>query len=106
MEPFALLAFEAMAKSLIFSLRPDERSQRVERYRQRMRSLALFSEAEIEHQISLLPPIPTAAELQLTWDKLFMIDLWPEKVEQFGIEMAEIVEALSGSQDAVLFESR
>ncbi|MVF23704.1 hypothetical protein EVC37_19115 [Methylocaldum sp. BRCS4] len=106
MEPFALLAFEAMAKSLIVSLRPDERSRRAECCRQRMRALAHFSDTEIEHQISLLPPMPTAKELQLIWDELFMIDLWPANRERFGIDMAAIVATLSGSEDAVLLGSR
>lgn len=106
MEPFALLAFEAMAKSLIVSLRPNKRSLRAELCRQRMPDSAHFSDTEIEHKISLLPPIPMAAELQLMWDKLFMIDLWPENRQQFGINMAAIVGVLSGSEDAVLLESQ
>lgn len=106
MEPFALLAFEAMAKSLIVSLRPDELSRRADRCRQRMRALGHFSDAEIEHQILLLPPMPTAPDLQLIWDKLFMIDLWPENREQFGIDMAAIIETLSSSENEALLGSR
>lgn len=106
MEPFAVFAFEAMAKSLIVSMRPGERSRRAERCRQRMRAMGHFSDAEIEHQILLFPPMPPVPELQLIWDKLFMIDLWPANREQFGIDMASIVETLSGSEDGVLLGSR
>jgi len=70
-----------------------------------MRALADFSNTEIEHQISLLPAIPTATDLQVMWDKLFMIDLWPANGEQFGIDMAAIVETLLGSEHAVLLAS-
>lgn len=101
MEPFAILAFEAMAKSLILSLRADERSRRAERCRQRMRALSQFSDTEIEQRLSLLPATPGAADLQLIWDKLFMIDLWPENRKQFGIDMTALVQTLTASEHAV-----
>jgi hypothetical protein len=101
MEPFAILAFEAMAEALIVSLRPDERSRRAELCRQRMRALQEFSDTEIEHRLSLLPAVPTAVDLQAEWDRLFMIDLWPENREQFGVDMTLLLENLLGGEHAV-----
>jgi hypothetical protein len=94
LEPFATLAFDAMAESLIRSIRPCEQHRRMEKVQQRMRALNGASETEIERKLSLLPPILPAPLLQRTWDELFMIDLYPANRVRFGVDMAAIVEML------------
>lgn len=78
-EPFAVLAFESMIKALIHGARPGVWRQRLERIRERV------------------------PELQLTWNKLFMIDLWSANRKRFGVDMAAVVEALSKIQESALF---
>lgn len=81
-EPFAMLAFESMIELLIHDLRPGEWAQRVEENRKRI------------------------SVLQLMWDRLFMIDLWPENRQKFGVNMDAVVDALSKvSESAVLAAS-
>lgn len=101
MEPFAVLAFEAIAQALIVSLRADERRRRAEVCRQRMRALQEFSDSEIERRLSLLPAIPAPADLQAEWDRLFMIDLWPENREKFGVDMTLLRNTLLGNEHSV-----
>jgi hypothetical protein len=101
MEPFAVLAFEAMAEALIVSLRREERRRRAEVCRQRMRALQELSDSEIERRLSLLPAIPPSADLQAEWDRLFMIDLWPENREKFGVDMTLVRNILLGGEQSV-----
>ncbi len=86
-EPFAILAFEAMVESLIVSLRPEERKRRTASCKQRMRNLQIFPDSEIERRLSILPVIPRREDLQAEWDRLFMIDIWPENRKRFGVDM-------------------
>ena len=90
-EPFVVLAYEAMVKQLIISMRPNEQRLRVDRIRQRMLSENRWSAAEMERRLTLLPQsLPT--EWQRMWDEMFMIDLYPENREWFGVDMSAIVE--------------
>jgi hypothetical protein len=91
-EPFAILAYEAMMKSLIISMRPEEQRLRLERMRHRMPE-----GVELEHRLALLPPLPPAAELQRLWDEMFLIDRYPENRERFGIDIGVIVGLISGT---------
>jgi hypothetical protein len=97
-EPFAVLAFEAVAQTLLVSLRADERERRADVYRQRMRASREFSDSEIERRLSLLPAIPPAEVLQEEWDRLFMIDLWPENRGKFGVDMTLVRNCLLGGE--------
>lgn len=89
-EPFAVLAYEAMIERLIVSMRPDERREQIDRIRQRM-LVENRSVAEIEDKLALLPSsLPTM--WQRLWDDMFMIDLYPENRERFGLDISAIVE--------------
>lgn len=90
-EPFVSIAYNALIKRLIISMRPDEQRRQVDRMRQFMLAYGKFSVTEIEHRLSHCPPIPSPIELQKMWDEMFMIDLFPENRERFGIDMNEIV---------------
>lgn len=105
MEPFALLAFEAMVKSLLISLRPEEQNRRTERLRQRVQDALALSAADVENQLSVLPAIPPAEDLQLIWDTLFMIDLWPENRERFGVDMMAVRQDIMDTKSPVLLTS-
>ncbi|CAB3754944.1 hypothetical protein [Paraburkholderia humisilvae] len=96
-EPFAILAYEAMMKPLIISMRPEEQRLRVERMRYQMRVANTLSGVELERRLALLPPLPPPAELQRAWDEMFMIDLHPENRERFGIDMGVIVDLISST---------
>jgi hypothetical protein len=89
-EPFAVLAYEAIVERLIVSMRADERRKQINRIRQRMLE-ENRSAAEIEDKLALLPSsLPTM--WQRLWDDMFMIDLYPENRERFGLDMSAIVE--------------
>jgi len=96
LEPFAVLAYEAMVEQLIISMRLDEQRRRVERIRRRMLAENEWSTVEIERRLSRLPPLPSAVDLQRVWDEMFMIDLYPENRERFGLDMTAVVELVVG----------
>lgn len=98
-EPFAVLAFDAMITSLIISMRPEEQRRRVDRIRQLMLENNTLSDKEIEHRLSHCPSMPLQEELQQMWDKMFMIDLFPENRERFGIDMNAIIKIVTQSID-------
>ena len=93
-EPVATLAFESMIEHQIISMRPREQRLRIERFRQRMLAETQFSAAEIEHRLKFLPSTPSAVQLQQIWDEMFMIDLYPENRERFGVDMSAIIELI------------
>ena len=97
-EPFATLAYESMVEQQIISMRPREQRLRIERIRQQMLAETQFSAADIEHRLKHLPSILPAVKLQQIWDEMFMIDLYPENRERFGVDMSAIIELIvSGS---------
>lgn len=95
-EPFAILAYEAMVQQLIVSTRPEEQRLRADRIRQRMVAENRWSAAEIDRRLTLMSQFPSPTELQQVWDKMFMIDLYPENRERFGVDMTAIVELVVG----------
>jgi hypothetical protein len=97
-EPFAVLAYEAMVESLITSMRPNEQRMRVDRIRQRVLAEGKWSAAEIERRLTHLPQSIPSIDLQRVWDEMFMIDLYPENRERFGIDMTAIVELIGQKQ--------
>lgn len=99
LEPFAFLAFDAMAKWLINLARPDEQHRHIESIRRRMRDLNKFTETEIERKLSHFSPVPSGPYLQRQWDMLFMIDLCPANRERFGVDMAAVLEIVLQHQE-------
>jgi len=95
-EPFAILAYDAIIEHLIISMRPDKQKLRLERIRQLMLAEKKFSVTEIERRLAFCPHFPSQVELQQFWDEMFMIDLFSENTERFGIDMAEIVKLVTG----------
>jgi hypothetical protein len=96
-EAFAVLAYDALAKQVIISMRPDEQRMQVQRFRQRMIEQRMWSEAEIENRLSLLTPSLQANIIQPMWDKMFMIDLYPENRVKFGVDWSREIEMIRGS---------
>lgn len=91
-EPFAVLAFDAMAEQLIVSMRQDQQRMQVNRIQQKMLDETSLSSAEIECRLSQLSPSLQANIIQRLWDEMFMIDLYPDNREKFGVNWAEIVD--------------
>lgn len=77
-EPFAVLAFESMIKTLLHGVRRGEWIRRLEQVRLKVSSL------------------------QLMWDQLFMIDLWPENRERFGVDITAVVDVLSKTPESIV----
>jgi hypothetical protein len=91
-EPFAVLAYDALAKQVIISMRPDEQRMQVQRFRQRMIEQDMWSEAEIENRLSLLTPSLQANVIQRMWDEMFMIDIYPDNRDKFGVNWSREIE--------------
>lgn len=94
LEPFAALFYEAFVEQLITSIRPSEHHRRNERLRRRMLQSTALSASEVEEQLAFLPTLPSWTVLQEIWDKMFMIDLYPENRERFGLDVKAIVEII------------
>lgn len=92
LEPFAVLAYDAMGEQLIVLMRQDQQRLRVDQFRQRMLAENRWSAAEIEHRLSRFSPSLQADVIQRLWDEMFMIDLYPDNQERFGVDWAKIVD--------------
>ena len=92
--PFAVLAFNAIAELLIVSMRQDQRRKQVNRFRRKMLEETILSSAEIEYRLSQFSPSLQADLIQHLWDEMFMIDLYPENKERFGVNWTKRVEML------------
>ncbi|WP_143449973.1 hypothetical protein [Janthinobacterium sp. BJB304] len=90
LEPFATFCYEVMAENLIKSIRPDERSKRLERLRARFAAERELSDSKIEAQLARLPIVSPWEWQQEVWDHMFMIDVFPENRERFGVDWEEI----------------
>lgn len=90
-EPFATLCYDALVGHLVTSARPLQRQQRREMLRQRLLAAAPeLTGEEIENRLM----IPAWPLLQQMWDEMFMIDLWPENRECFGLDVKAIMERI------------
>jgi len=96
-ESSALLAFESFAQSLIYSQRPEQQKLRIERIRQLMEQETLLSVDEIDWRMACIYPCPLALrkqEQQKMWDKMFMIDIFPENQMKFGVDWSVIFDII------------
>jgi len=94
-EPFAVLAYDALAEHLIISMREDQQHMRKCRIRQLMINKTCGSEEEIEKKLSLLSPSFQKPLIQNMWDEMFMIDLYPENEKRFGVNWAEVIDLIT-----------
>lgn len=76
-EPFAVLAYDALAEQLIFSRRESQQRKQIERMRKR----------NLEATI-----------IQQFWNTMFMIDKYPENRERFGVNWFEVFETVLSKQ--------
>jgi hypothetical protein len=97
-EPFSVLAYDALAEQVIVSMRTDEQLKQVFRFRQRMACENRFSAEEIENRLSLLTPSLQVGVIQQLWDEMFMIDLYPENMERFGVNWSREFKMVLGSK--------
>jgi hypothetical protein len=89
-ESFTSIAYEALVKDLIKRIRPAER----EKFRQRILAESRMSATETESNLAERLFSATWTSAQAIWDRLFMIDLYPENRERFGVDMRAIVEII------------
>ncbi len=99
LEPFAALFYEAFVEELITSVRPSERDRRVERLRRRILQATTLSAPEVEERLAHVPGLPSWTVLQNIWDKMFMIDRYPENRQRFGLDVRAIIEMIARSHD-------
>lgn len=97
-EPFAVVAYDALAEQLIISMRPHEQQMQVQRLRRRMVEQNGWSAVEIEKRLSLLTPSLRAELIQRLWDEMFMIDLYPENRKKFGVNWSREIEMIRHSK--------
>jgi hypothetical protein len=93
-EPFATLCFEAMIEALVKGVRPAHRQKRVEKLRQRLLAETELNSEQIESRLAQLPP--AWDWWQQMWDQMFMMDIWPENKERFGVDVKDIIERIEG----------
>jgi len=95
LEPFVVLAFEAFAEQLIISNRPEERHLQIDRLRGMMSTKTPYSAAKIENRLKTRLTLPlemTKKHQQSLWDKMFMIDLFPNNQKRFGVDWSAIID--------------
>jgi hypothetical protein len=97
-EPFAVLAYDAFAEQLIFSMREYQQLNQIKRIREMMYEVCELSNADIEQRLSLISQSFKTTLIQQLWDKMFMIDLYPENRERFGVNWFEIVDLVLNSK--------
>lgn len=97
-EPFVILAYDSFIEQWVKSIRPIEINRRKIKLRDRMLQETGLPESEIDRFLDSLPPFPPWEELQKIWDKMFMIDLYPENQERFGLDVKGIVSRIVESQ--------
>jgi hypothetical protein len=85
---FITLAYYALIKKLFKEIRSDKYQERLEILRLRRHQETSFSSEELERLLDEPPEI--AVLLQQIWDAMFMIDLYPNNNERFGLNWDEI----------------
>jgi len=93
-EPFAVLAYDALAEHLVVSMREDQQHMQKCRIRQLMLNNTSGSVKEIENKLSLLSPSFQKPLIQNMWDQMFMIDLYPENEKRFGVNWADVIDLI------------
>lgn len=92
-EPFVLLAYEAMVEQLIVSMRPTNRNARLDRLRTRLLDETSLSSSAIDERMAHFPKvIPKLA--QSVWNEMFMMDLYPETRDRFGLDIHMIANVI------------
>lgn len=93
-EPFAVLAFDALAEHLIISMREDQQHMQKCRIRQLMHNNTNWSAQEIENKLSLISPTFRKPLIQKIWDDMFMIDLYPENKQRFSVNWSNVIDLI------------
>jgi hypothetical protein len=96
-EPFATLCFEALVAGLVKRVRRPERQKSTEGLRQRLLAETDLTSERIESRLLQLPYLPAWGEVQRMWDEMFMIDIWPENKDRFGIDLKDIIQRIEGN---------
>ncbi|WP_426699893.1 hypothetical protein ACPPVV_10795 [Rhodanobacter sp. Col0626] len=88
-ESFTAIAYEALTVEMIRSMRTSERAAWALRMRLRLAEETDLPEQDIDQRL-LMYPAAFAEHWQQIWDKLFMMDVFPENRSRFGLDIQEI----------------
>jgi hypothetical protein len=84
-ESFALIAFESLAQCLIISMHPNHLYHHIDHIGRYIQGAGVIERTNADlSSISI-------AMFQQSWDKLFMIDLYPENRQRFGVDMSTVI---------------
>lgn len=89
-EPLMEMFYEVTTERMVRTLRTEEWQQQRARLKQKMLSQTDFDEKEIDRRLDNLPRF-RPAEYQFVWDTRFMIDLYPDNLGRFGLDLYAIV---------------
>ncbi|MGB1557375.1 MAG: hypothetical protein ACPHCJ_06280 [Oceanococcaceae bacterium] len=92
-EPYVLMAYEAQLTHLVKSLRPEEIEARRLRLRARMLQETNLPESIVDERLRLLPAM-SWQDQQSCWNTMFMIDLFPENQDRFGVNWQHLCHQL------------
>ena len=89
----ALLAVRHYPGVRVLLVGPEERLKRTERCRRVLGQSGLPA-SEVERRLASLPAL-SWNQAQRDWDKMFMIDLYPDNRRRFGVDMKAVAEAIA-----------
>lgn len=93
-EPFAVLAYDALAEHLIISMREDQQQMQKCRIQQLMLNNTNGSVQDTENKLSLISPSFQKPLIQKMWNEMFMIDLYPENEQRFGVNWSDVIDLI------------
>lgn len=93
-EPFVVMCYEATTEALVRSARPAERRKRREKFRKLLRTETDLLPSQVENRLGDPAVVCPWTECQVVWNQMFMIDIYPENEERFGVDMRLIVERI------------
>lgn len=93
-EPFSILAYDALAANLIVSMRKNEQYMQKCRICHLMLNHTSWPAKEIKDKFPPLSPLFQKPLVQKMWDKMFMIDLFPENEHRFGVNWSDIIDMI------------
>jgi hypothetical protein len=94
---FPVLVYGGLLEYLITSLRKDQREERMNRTREqflKINNKRTLSPEEEERLKEACSPAFQAKTNQQQWDTIFMIDIFPENQERFGVNWLSVTEKI------------
>jgi hypothetical protein len=96
-EPFIDIAYDSFTKLLVTETRPEELVARKAKLVERLRAECGLSHDEATRRADGLPAL-LSDQLQEQWDTMFMIDLFPQNQDRFGLNVRETIRLILNSR--------